>query len=1518
MSLKPETIPTTELLPTYAAPFIPRKHSDKSISLTANQRLVKANRKALSQNDGCSKQRRSSSAVERSNVEFPIDIGTDIWIPDSEEVWQIVTVMAQPTSLTLSVAREGRGESSTLELKTIRDVYRVNPRVVEDMTSLYYIHEAGILDNLRQRADPMHRRPYTYMANVLIAMNPLVRLVEPKLEDYIQKHMGAQPPHPYSIAEVAFQQMALRTPATCQSIVISGESGSGKTETSKIVLRYLTSREHVLVSNKIHSSEWDGSSISELDRRLLESQPIFEAFGNAKTLRNHNSSRFGKFMKLQFSPDVAKSLVGATIETYLLEKSRLVYQIPGERNFHIFYQLLAGANAQLTKDLSLSPPSTFHYLNQSGCVVDPHIDDDLLFDELVGAFETVGMSQKHQNGLFQVLAGLLHLGNISLVSKDTREGDAASIVTSTALSLASTHLGISADDLSKIILSREISTRGESFTIARSAKEGKYVRDAMAKSIYHHLFGWIVSSVNVALGQRDTALPFIGVLDIFGFESFKYNDFEQLLINYANEALQATFNQQVFIAEQELFEQEGIDVGKIQWPDNRECIELISSTKHPQGLLQLLDAEAMVLNPSDLRWNAMLHKTHGGGTVTKRHAHFLLPHAKDTKFIFIIKHFATKVEYTVGNFVDKNNDAIPSDLRAFVMSSSQCLIKASYEREEVSPLLKSNTSVSHKFSRQMKLLLTTLNATRCNFIRCIKPNAGMSPGVFENGYVVDQLRCTGMLATCELLKVGLPTRVTYAEICAIYKPALPPAVTHLFKLTTDRTFTEAVLWSFRVDSEAYRLGRSRIFFKTGKIALLDALLKVDMVKMGPWILSRLKKWLARRRWRYALAKILSQQAFLSLLTVRRGRRAATSTLQRTWRMVLVRHRYRVTRDAHRDGLRRKVVAQDRWRRIIVFVQAFIAWRDLLFQTRVNTEKKRLVKQQQDAQAVIRIQAMIRGTAGRRRAANRASRLLREAAAEVALSQRNDEATAMARSRNYRRKWKGIRHALTAQRIFSDRLCRIRTCNAIAIYAREAELAAQQAAQDIELVKQQTRDAELAIQMQQEDSDCQIAAALRIQAAFRGYSGRHDALRRAALVAALQAEKAALDAARDAALANEAAAAEHLSSKNSAAVMAALMAPSEQPQLTLPHTQSSRGSLLFDPISSVNPVGYGVVSELDQGILDTQQADVSWMANEVKVEGRAGMSDIDKSDELAQAGRDLFGEGGEITSGPLMEAADEHLVNPVEMIQNFTTGPPIPYRGGIFTCTMMGHRKQQDANWGDEYTDYVLRCTWGRNVLEQSKTAWLVGGRYNDFNALHQELKRAVSSTGKRPGWFPRFPKRHIFGSIFGKNQEERFITKREKELNRYLGQILTQMPDALSNVHMDRFMNLSLRTRDIGEREAYLDAAKRWEEQERDALACAADALPLSHAELKEVETLVGNLLEKIIYATGDVRSDTQLQEMVHALRVLQPRVSVSAQIGARVEMEFVPLAMDLSDSITNAFNQYNDTLLAIRLGQGG
>ncbi|CAN0009897.1 unnamed protein product, partial [Phaeothamnion confervicola] len=398
------------------------------------------------------------------------------------------------------------------------------------MTALHHIHEPAILSNLRERAQAREQRPYTFMGTLLIAVNPLKRLTDPPTSQFVDRPLDPESPHPYAIAELSYHQMRLGATgggsSGNQSIVVSGESGAGKTETSKIMLRYLAQRSQ--------------GGITKLDERVVESSPILEAFGNAKTLRNNNSSRFGKFIKLQF--EGARSLVGGLVETYLLEKSRVLSQATNERSFHIFYQLLAGAPAALKKELSLTRPEDYVTLNHSQCISLAGVDDAEGFRDVVHAFGAVGLDAARQQEVWSCVAAVLHLASVEFNKRETSEGETSVVGNDATAALAARLLGVREQDLRGILCERVMKARGETFT--KPLTEAKYARDASAKALYEALFLWVVRAINVSLGHGPDTLPYIGVLDIFGFENFQHNEFEQLLINFTNESLQDTFNKQ--------------------------------------------------------------------------------------------------------------------------------------------------------------------------------------------------------------------------------------------------------------------------------------------------------------------------------------------------------------------------------------------------------------------------------------------------------------------------------------------------------------------------------------------------------------------------------------------------------------------------------------------------------------------------------------------------------------------------------------------------------------------------------------------------------------------------------------------------------------------------------------------------------------------------------------------------------------------------------------------------------------
>ncbi|CAM9539979.1 unnamed protein product, partial [Ectocarpus fasciculatus] len=713
------------------------------------------------------------------------------------------------------------------------ETYPPNPKVVADMTSLHHIHEPGILHNLGERSKLEDQRPYTFMGTILIAVNPLRRVPNPEMTAYMDCSVNPETPHPYAIAELAFHQMRLgagRRVAN-QSIVVSGESGAGKTETSKIILNFLTHR--------------SVGGVASLDQKVVASSPILESFGNAKTLRNNNSSRFGKFLKLQFTKDKYR-LAGAFIENYLLEKSRVLTQGKGERNFHILYQLVAGASG-VGIDLKLKGVESYKILSQSDCTTLDDVDDAAEFRTVKGAFDTIGIDGESQLQVWQMLASVLHLSNVDFDKVDHEQGEMAAISDRETLSTLAAFLAVEESALEAMLTQRVVVTRGETFTKQLSADDANLTRDAIVKSLYEALFLWIVSVINTSLGKGEDSLPFIGVLDIFGFENFdKKNDFEQLLINFTNESLQNTFNKQVFINERKLYEEEGIDVVVSTCPDNAACI-LMLSTK-PKGIIPSLDNVCAEPNPSDSRFLDGLHKTYA------RHQDFPRTQPRDMRENFWVKHYAGKVKYTVEGWVERNMDRIPESFGGTLAASTHTVVKESTSKYGQAPAGAKTTrsrksavkpTVAKAFLASMQDLNTTLLSTTCNFIRCIKPNAAMKCGVYNNRYVVEQLQCLGILQTCEVLKVGMPTRVSYTELKEVLGENAAQAE-KLFEGEPETALIAGILWAFEVPSEVFRLGRTRVFFRAGQISTLQKILNETGPEKGPWIFERLQQALANR------------------------------------------------------------------------------------------------------------------------------------------------------------------------------------------------------------------------------------------------------------------------------------------------------------------------------------------------------------------------------------------------------------------------------------------------------------------------------------------------------------------------------------------------------------------------------------------------------------------------------------------------------------------------------------------------
>ena len=496
------------------------------------------------------------------------------------------------------------------------------------------------------------REIYTYSGIVLIATNPFDRmdfLYDPGLvQAYAGKRKEDQDPHLFAIADTAYQAMV--RDQKNQTIVVSGESGAGKTVSAKYIMRYFATVEDPNRPGKRRKGG-QGAAMSKTEEQILATNPIMEAFGNAKTTRNDNSSRFGKYIEIMFDKEI--DIIGAKIRTYLLERARLVFQPATERNYHIFYQLIAGATEEERNQLGLRPVTEFNFTNQGG---DPRVlnmDDAAEFKLTRDSLQTIGVSMETQALIWKVLAALLHLGNCEIGA--VRNGSALSS-DEPNLVRAAELLGVQADEFAKWTTKKQLVMRNEKTVTPLSQKQAVVVRDSIAKFIYSSLFDWLVEIINDGLATEEVRLnvkSFIGVLDIYGFEHFKRNSFEQFCINYANEKLQQEFNQHVFKLEQEEYAREQINWQYIEFSDNRPCIDLIEGKL---GILSLLDEESRLPAGSD------------DSLITKLHQHFGtkgkdFPYQRPRfgKSSFTVCHYAVDVTYDSEGFVEKNRDTVPDE-----------------------------------------------------------------------------------------------------------------------------------------------------------------------------------------------------------------------------------------------------------------------------------------------------------------------------------------------------------------------------------------------------------------------------------------------------------------------------------------------------------------------------------------------------------------------------------------------------------------------------------------------------------------------------------------------------------------------------------------------------------------------------------------------------------------------------------------------------------------------------------------
>ncbi|CEG44801.1 myosin-like protein [Plasmopara halstedii] len=682
---------------------------------------------------------------------------------------------------------------------------------VQDLTKLVHLHEPAILHVLKRRF--FHGEIYTSTGQILVAMNPFRRLSmysDDIKERYYELGGNTEankcniPPHVYSVADQAFRTMLIpqsNNKKTDQTILVSGESGAGKTETTKLIMNYLAFVSTKRSRRPICSNNGDQTTIHD---RVLESNPILEAFGNARTTRNNNSSRFGKFIKLGFT--CSGEMLGASISTYLLERVRLVSQGKGERNYHVFYEMCSGSSASERQELALRDVQEYAYLNQSECYERlDGVDDAESYHVTRRAMSSIGMKPDEQLNVMKIVSAVLHLGNVCFTTATHNGGkDDASVVNveecGDNISAICALLGVEEEVLRNTLCTKKIKAGAEFITTCLPVAQALSTRDSVVKTLYSNLFNWLVDRINRSIEYKEEAggSQFIGVVDIFGFEIFDKNRLEQLCINYANEKLQQLFGRFVFRMEQDQYVAEEIPWQFVDYPNNDVCVALIE--KRHTGVFSILDEQCLIPRGNDEKLANKYYEC------LDKHESFSVTKLQRAKGQFVIHHYAGNVCYITDGFCEKNKDHMHTEAMDLLRTSKFEFVRACFENsvngaDSSSPKngkvdarssdgsrrrsggILSSTVVA-QFKSQLSLLLEVLNSTEPHFIRCIKPNDQASASQFEQKRLLEQLRCSGVLEAVKISRSGYPVRFPHEVFIKTYSCILsqvPTSQGHLAK-----------------------------------------------------------------------------------------------------------------------------------------------------------------------------------------------------------------------------------------------------------------------------------------------------------------------------------------------------------------------------------------------------------------------------------------------------------------------------------------------------------------------------------------------------------------------------------------------------------------------------------------------------------------------------------------------------------------------------------------------------------------
>uniref|UniRef100_A0A3B1KIG8 Myosin-7-like n=1 Tax=Astyanax mexicanus TaxID=7994 RepID=A0A3B1KIG8_ASTMX len=748
----------------------------------------------------------------------PFDMKKECFVPDPEVEYVKASITGRDGDKVTVDTEYGK----TVTVKEC-DVHPQNPPKfdkIEDMAMFTFLHEPAVLFNLKERYAAW--MIYTYSGLFCVTVNPYKWLPVYNQEvvvAYRGKKRTEAPPHIFSISDNAYQYML--SDRENQSVLITGESGAGKTVNTKRVIQYFASIA-ATPGKKDPSLEKKGT----LEDQIIQCNPALEAFGNAKTIRNDNSSRFGKFIRIHFG--VSGKLSSADIETYLLEKSRVTYQLKAERDYHIFYQILSQKKPELLEMLLITNnPYDYSYISQGETQVQSINDADELMatDE---AFDVLGFTQEEKNGIYKLTGAIMHFGNTKFKQKqreEQAEADGTEDIDKVAYLM-----GLNSADLIKGLCHPRVKVGNEWVTKGQNVQQVYYAIGALSKSVYEKMFLWMVVRINQSLDTKQPRQYFIGVLDIAGFEIFDFNTFEQLCINFTNEKLQQFFNHHMFVLEQEEYKKEGIEWEFIDFGmDLQACIELIEK---PMGIMSILEEECMFPKASDATFKAKLYDNHLG-----KNPNFQKPRIVKGRpeAHFALVHYAGTVDYNINNWLVKNKDPLNETVVGLYQKSTLKLLGtlfAGYASADSAAesgggkgkgAKKKGSSfqtVSALHRENLNKLMTNLRSTHPHFVRCIIPNETKTPGAMENPLVMHQLRCNGVLEGIRICRKGFPNRILYGDFKQRYR-ILNPAAIPEGQFIDNKKGAEKLLGSLDIDHNQYKLGHTKVFFKAGLLGTLE-------------------------------------------------------------------------------------------------------------------------------------------------------------------------------------------------------------------------------------------------------------------------------------------------------------------------------------------------------------------------------------------------------------------------------------------------------------------------------------------------------------------------------------------------------------------------------------------------------------------------------------------------------------------------------------------------------------------------